>query len=99
MRINHPKMTDRTPDNHPPKEVKQHTGAVKGLNDDDLNNRAFILVTAFVFFCDMKKLNFLPYFHDPPHPYWLPPSVNRRWQRHQDQNVKTLLNKSPIIYD
>ena len=50
-------MTDRTPTNHPPKEVKvkQHPGAVKGLNDDGLNDRAFILVTAFVFFCDMKK--------------------------------------------
>jgi hypothetical protein len=43
-------MANRTPSNYPPKEVKQCAGVVKGLNDDDLNNRAFILVTAFVFF-------------------------------------------------
>ena len=68
MRINHPKMTDRTPDNHPPKEVEQHTGAVKGLNDDNLNNRAFILVTAFVFFCDMKKTQLFALFLRSPPP-------------------------------
>ena len=44
-------MTNHTSPNHQPKEVKQHAGVVRGLdNDDNLNNRAFILVTAFVFF-------------------------------------------------
>jgi hypothetical protein len=42
-------MTNRTPTNCLPKEVKQCAGAVKGLDDDDLNDRAFLLVTAFVF--------------------------------------------------
>ena len=43
-------MADHTPTTLMPIEAKKGAGAVKGLNDVNLNNRAFILATAFVFF-------------------------------------------------
>jgi hypothetical protein len=45
------------------------------LGDDDPNDRAFILVTAFVFLCDIKTL-FALYFHNPSNPYVPLPSVD-----------------------
>ena len=47
----HYTMADITPTSSTPKDmVKQHAGAVKGINPDNPNDTAFELVTLFVLF-------------------------------------------------
>jgi hypothetical protein len=39
--MNHPTMTDRTSTTRMDEEMKKHAGAVKGINETDLNDTAF----------------------------------------------------------
>ncbi len=43
-------MADITPTSSTSKDMKQHMGAIKGVDPDDPNDVAFELVTMFVFF-------------------------------------------------
>ena len=47
LKIRHT-MTNITPTSSMPKDMKQHVGAIKGINPDDPNDATIELVTMFV---------------------------------------------------
>jgi len=55
-------MTDRTSTTRTDKEMKKHTGAVKGIDENDPNDMAFKLVTMFVYLLCCEYSFFLPFF-------------------------------------
>ena len=55
-------MTDRTSTTPVYEEAKKRAGAVKGIDETDLNDMAFKLVTMFVFSLCCEYSLFLPFF-------------------------------------
>ncbi len=57
-------MTDRTSTTQTDKEIKQRTGAVKGIDENDPNGMAFKLVTMFVYLlcCEYSFFSFFVFF-------------------------------------
>ena len=65
--MNHPTMTNRTSTTQTDEEMKKHIGVVKGIDENDLNDMAFKLVTMFVYLLCCKYsffCLFLSFFYE-----------------------------------
>jgi hypothetical protein len=72
-------MANITPTSSTSKDMKQHMGAIKGVDHDDPNDAAFELVTMFVFFFVLPQLTL--FFENtsattPPPPAFSPLFIN-----------------------